>query len=86
MSCIFSKHFLIKININDKFVFALFVLLTKLIKYFIRYITPKSVAETTLFVNCSNIRYLEHVQARLTIASSRRGDLHIYLTSPMGTR
>ncbi|XP_072255240.1 furin [Pyxicephalus adspersus] len=32
------------------------------------------------------ISTLEHVQARLTLSYNRRGDLAIYLTSPMGTR
>ena len=32
------------------------------------------------------INYLEHVQAKMTIQSKRRGDLVITLTSPMGTR
>ncbi|XP_043934196.1 furin [Protopterus annectens] len=32
------------------------------------------------------ISSLEHVQARLTLTYNRRGDLAIYLTSPMGTR
>ncbi|XP_052793852.1 furin-like isoform X2 [Mya arenaria] len=32
------------------------------------------------------VRYLEHVQARITLKASRRGDIQIYLTSPMGTR
>ncbi|KFM77939.1 Furin-like protease 1, isoforms 1/1-X/2, partial [Stegodyphus mimosarum] len=51
-----------------------------------QYIHPRGRAEATLRVNCANIRYLEHVQAKLTISTVRRGDLHIYLTSPMGTR
>jgi len=34
----------------------------------------------------NNIRYLEHVQSFLTIESSRRGDLNINLTSPLGTK
>ncbi|KAM4747497.1 furin-1-like [Rhinophrynus dorsalis] len=34
----------------------------------------------------NSIRSLEHVQARLTLSYNRRGDLAIYLTSPMGTR
>ncbi|XP_011819497.1 PREDICTED: proprotein convertase subtilisin/kexin type 4 [Colobus angolensis palliatus] len=34
----------------------------------------------------NSIRSLEHVQARLTLSYSRRGDLEISLTSPMGTR
>ncbi|XP_074240974.1 proprotein convertase subtilisin/kexin type 4 isoform X3 [Saimiri boliviensis] len=32
------------------------------------------------------IRSLEHVQVQLTLSYSRRGDLEIWLTSPMGTR
>ena len=32
------------------------------------------------------VNYLEHVQARISISSKRRGDLVISLTSPMGTR
>ncbi|KAM9686709.1 proprotein convertase subtilisin/kexin type 4 [Trichechus inunguis] len=34
----------------------------------------------------NRIRSLEHVQARLSLSYSRRGDLEIALTSPMGTR
>ncbi|GCB63232.1 hypothetical protein scyTo_0013176 [Scyliorhinus torazame] len=32
------------------------------------------------------IHFLEHVQARITLSYNRRGDLAIYLNSPMGTR
>lgn len=32
------------------------------------------------------IRSLEHVQVQLSLSYSRRGDLEIFLTSPMGTR
>ncbi|XP_067934340.1 furin-like protease kpc-1 [Watersipora subatra] len=32
------------------------------------------------------VRYLEHVQAKITLSSSWRGDLQIWLTSPSGTR
>lgn len=32
------------------------------------------------------IRSLEHVQVQLSLSYSRRGDLEISLTSPMGTR
>ncbi|CAL1266925.1 unnamed protein product [Larinioides sclopetarius] len=51
-----------------------------------QYIMPRNKAEATLSVNCANVRYLEHVQAKLTISAVRRGDLHIYLTSPLGTK
>ncbi|XP_034515891.1 proprotein convertase subtilisin/kexin type 4 [Ailuropoda melanoleuca] len=34
----------------------------------------------------NHIRSLEHVQVRLSLSYSRRGDLEISLTSPMGTR
>lgn len=32
------------------------------------------------------VNYLEHVQAVITLNASRRGDVTVYLTSPMGTR
>ncbi len=32
------------------------------------------------------MRYLEHVQAKVTLTATRRGDIHVYLTSPSGTR
>ncbi|XP_063476689.1 proprotein convertase subtilisin/kexin type 4 isoform X4 [Symphalangus syndactylus] len=34
----------------------------------------------------NSIRSLEHVQAQLTLSYSRRGDLEVSLTSPLGTR
>ena len=41
----------------------------------------------SLHVNCeSSVKFLEHVQAKVTLTASRRGDMHIYLTSPSGTR
>ncbi|CAH0562213.1 unnamed protein product [Brassicogethes aeneus] len=36
--------------------------------------------------DCPGVEVLEHVQAKLTIYSQRRGDLNIQLTSPMGTK
>lgn len=33
----------------------------------------------------NHIKYLEHVQLYVTIEYSRRGDLHLNLTSPNGT-
>ncbi|XP_064474546.1 furin-like protease 1, isoforms 1/1-X/2 isoform X2 [Ornithodoros turicata] len=49
-------------------------------------ISPKSSVELKLEVNCLNVKFLEHVQAKVTLSATRRGDLHIYLTSPAGTR
>ncbi|XP_054720512.1 furin-like protease 1, isoforms 1/1-X/2 [Uloborus diversus] len=49
-------------------------------------IAAKNKVEAVLDVNCKNLRYLEHVQAKLTISAARRGDLQIYLTSPMETK
>ncbi|KAK9890395.1 hypothetical protein WA026_010488 [Henosepilachna vigintioctopunctata] len=50
-------------------------------------IPAKSVVILKLQVTkCDGVAFLEHVQARLTIFSQRRGDLNIQLTSPMGTR
>lgn len=34
----------------------------------------------------TEVNYLEHVQAVVTVNSTRRGDLELFLTSPMGTR
>nr|CAH7745732.1 unnamed protein product [Callosobruchus chinensis] len=50
-------------------------------------IPAKSVVVLQLQVKeCEGVEVLEHVQAKLTIFSQRRGDLNIQLTSPMGTR
>ncbi|XP_075238401.1 furin-like protease 1 isoform X2 [Lycorma delicatula] len=35
---------------------------------------------------CRGVNYLEHVQAKITLNSQKRGDLQIHLTSPAGTR
>lgn len=32
------------------------------------------------------VNYLEHVQAAISVNATRRGDLELFLTSPMGTR
>lgn len=32
------------------------------------------------------VRYLEHVQARITLTADRRGEIEIYLTSPSSTK
>jgi subtilisin-like proprotein convertase family protein len=32
------------------------------------------------------VKYLEHVQAHVTLAASKRGDVQISLTSPKGTK
>lgn len=34
----------------------------------------------------TEINYLEHVQAVISVNATRRGDLELFLTSPMGTR
>ncbi|KAF7638786.1 hypothetical protein Mgra_00001867 [Meloidogyne graminicola] len=34
----------------------------------------------------NHVKYLEHVQAIVTLSASKRGDIQIYLTSPRGTR
>lgn len=53
---------------------------------FYRLIPAKSHVELSLLVRCEHVHYLEHVQAKITLTASRRGDIHIYLTSPAGTR
>lgn len=53
----------------------------------LRPIPAKSVVILQLEVKeCEGVEILEHVQAKLTIYSQRRGDLNIQLTSPNGTR
>ncbi|XP_053210357.1 furin-like protease 1 isoform X2 [Panonychus citri] len=49
-------------------------------------IPSKSYVEMSLNVNCPEVLFLEHVQSRINLSSTRRGDIHIYLTSPAGTR
>ncbi|XP_043235224.1 furin-like protease 1 [Amphibalanus amphitrite] len=40
----------------------------------------------TLTVNsCEGVNYMEHVQARISLDATRRGDIRIFLTSPAGT-
>ncbi|KAF0299211.1 Furin-like protease 1, isoforms 1/1-X/2 [Amphibalanus amphitrite] len=40
----------------------------------------------TLTVNsCEGVNYMEHVQARISLDATRRGDIKIFLTSPAGT-
>ena len=34
----------------------------------------------------NHVKYVEHVQAKVTLSVARRGDLQIHLTSPNGTR
>lgn len=36
--------------------------------------------------SCDKVNYMEHVQAHVTLAASKRGDVQIALTSPKGTR
>ncbi|XP_073989172.1 uncharacterized protein isoform X2 [Rhodnius prolixus] len=35
---------------------------------------------------CAGVNYLEHVQAKISLLSQRRGDIEIQLTSPAGTK
>ncbi|XP_034833264.1 furin-like protease 1 isoform X2 [Maniola hyperantus] len=52
-----------------------------------RAVPPRSSITLQLDVTtCPGVNYLEHVQARVSLAAVRRGDLRIALTSPAGTR
>jgi hypothetical protein len=58
---------------------------------FHRSIPEKGTLKLTIDTDaCKNtkdeIKYLEHVQAFLTLKSSRRGNIVVFLTSPLGTR
>ncbi|XP_017052406.1 furin-like protease 1 isoform X2 [Drosophila ficusphila] len=49
-------------------------------------IPPRTHITLMLSVNhCSSVNYLEHVQAKITLTSQRRGDIQIYLRSPANT-
>ncbi|XP_049276479.1 furin-like protease 1 isoform X3 [Anopheles funestus] len=50
-------------------------------------IPPRTKVTMQLIVeHCMGVNYLEHVQAKITLTSQRRGDIKIFLTSPSGTR
>ncbi|XP_066585085.1 furin-like protease 1 isoform X3 [Prorops nasuta] len=52
-----------------------------------RQIPPRSQLTLQLHVKeCSGVNFLEHVQAKVSLMASRRGDLQIHLTSPQGTK
>lgn len=54
---------------------------------FRRTIAPRSHIVLQLPVqHCKGVNYLEHVQAKLTLTSQRRGDIQIHLRSPAGTK
>ncbi|VVC39284.1 Hypothetical protein CINCED_3A022706 [Cinara cedri] len=45
-----------------------------------------SVTIQLLVKDCNNVNFLEHVQAKISLLASRRGDIKIDLTSPSGTK
>jgi len=49
---------------------------------------PPSTSRTAKMevTEAGDVKFLEHVQAHVTLSSARRGDLEIFLTSPSGTR
>ncbi len=54
---------------------------------FYRQIPPRKNVTLQLKVeHCKGVNYLEHVQAKITLTTQRRGDIQIVLTSPSGTR
>ncbi|CAB4067962.1 PCSK2 [Lepeophtheirus salmonis] len=60
------------------------------IKQFEKFQVPKSLFLTIETDACAGkdteVNYLEHVQAVITVNSTRRGDVELFLRSPMGTR
>lgn len=60
--------------------------LKKILNYS-RSIPAKSQIKLQLTVqHCKGVNFLEHVQAKISLTSQRRGDILIFLTSPAGTR
>ena len=58
---------------------------------YFRNVPMNSIASIPLYTDgcegtINHVKYLEHVQARITLAATRRGEIAIYLTSPSGTR
>lgn len=52
-----------------------------------RTIAPKSYITLQLSVqHCKGVNFLEHVQAKISLTSQRRGDIQIELVSPAGTK
>ncbi|XP_033150699.1 furin-like protease 1 isoform X3 [Drosophila busckii] len=50
-------------------------------------IPPRTHITLQLSVNhCLSVNYLEHVQAKITLTSQRRGDIQLYLKSPANTK
>lgn len=49
-------------------------------------IVAKSYLVLSLEVSCEKVKYLEHVQAKITLLRGIRGSIYIFLISPMGTR
>ena len=50
-------------------------------------IQGKTSQKSTIHVeSCDEVHFLEHVQAHVTLAASKRGDVQISLTSPKGTK
>ena len=36
--------------------------------------------------DCDEVKYIEHIQAHVTLGAAKRGDVQIWLISPKGTR
>ena len=36
--------------------------------------------------DCDGLKFIEHIQAHVTLGASKRGDVQIWLISPQGTR
>lgn len=52
-----------------------------------RQIAPKNRLTLQLTIkDCKGVNFIEHVQAKITLTSQRRGDIQIFLISPAGTR
>ena len=50
-------------------------------------ITSRSKGQSTMRVDdCDEVKYIEHIQAHVTLGAAKRGDVQIWLISPKGTR
>uniref|UniRef100_A0A2S2NKX1 Furin-like protease 1, isoform 1-CRR n=1 Tax=Schizaphis graminum TaxID=13262 RepID=A0A2S2NKX1_SCHGA len=56
-------------------------------KLYYRPVPARSTVTIQLLVKeCNSVNFLEHVQAKISLTASRRGDIKIDLTSPSGTK
>lgn len=74
-------------SISNEFTIIYSLCLPVFLPRFLRVIPPRTHITLQLSINhCRSVNYLEHVQAKITLTSQRRGDIQLYLKSPANTK